>query len=133
MMNIVFSASALPYFITKTSASYVSRSELIQTYLRQEQRTRIRKVPFDQKFHHFLIVLQRRVSATTKPNDFARSLQSRQICFCHTIRYEDDKTVSYKTKLQFCFCFCRTIRYDLRRCCKTRYSLFCFGDSSLLF
>ena len=113
MMNIVFSASALPYFVTKTSASYVSRSKLIQAYLRQEQRTSSRKVPFDQKFHHFLIVLQRRVSATTKPKDFASSLQNGQICFCHTIRYEDDKTVSDKTKRQFCFCFCRTIRYDL--------------------
>ena len=64
MMNIVFSASVLPYFVTKTSASYVSRSELIQAYLRQEQRTSIRKVPFDQKFHHFLIVLRRWASAT---------------------------------------------------------------------
>ena len=65
MIDIVFFASALSYFVTKTSASYVSRSELIQAYLRQEQRTSIRKVPFDQKFHHFLIVLRRWASATT--------------------------------------------------------------------
>ena len=114
MMISRVAASALSYFCAETSASFISRCEDYCIYLPREQRTSIRKVSLYQKLYHFLIVLQRRVSATTKPNDFARSLQSRQICFCHTIRYEDDKTVSYKTKLQFCFCFCRTIRYDLR-------------------
>ena len=75
-MNIVFFASALSYFVTKTSASYVSRSELIQAYLRQEQRTSIRKVPFDQKFHHFLIVLRRWASATTN----ARTARTYTVC-----------------------------------------------------
>ena len=112
MINRV-AASALSYFCAETSASFISRCEDYCTYLPREQRTSIRKVSLYQKLYHFLIVLQRRVSATTKPNDFARSLQSGQICFCHTIRYEDDKTVSDKTKRQFCFCFCRTIRDDL--------------------
>ena len=107
MMIIRVAASALSYFCAETSASFISRCEDNCTYLPREQRTSIRKVSLCQKLYHFLIVLQRRVSATTKPNDFARSLQSGQIYFCHTIRYEDDKTVSYKTKRQVCFCFCR--------------------------
>ena len=44
MMNIVFSASALSYFVTKTSASYISRCVDIQAYLLQKQMTSIRKV-----------------------------------------------------------------------------------------
>ena len=64
MMNIVFSASALSYFATKTSASYISRCVDIQAYLRHRQRTSIRKVSLFQKLHHCLIVLRRRTSAT---------------------------------------------------------------------
>ena len=50
-------ASALSYFVTKTSASYISRCVDIQAYLRHQQRTSIRKVSLFQKLHHFLIVL----------------------------------------------------------------------------
>ena len=70
MMIIRVAASALPYFCAETSASFISRCEDNCTYLPREQRTSIRKVSLYQKLHHFLIVLQRRVSATTKPKDF---------------------------------------------------------------
>ena len=44
--GIVFFASALTYFVAKTCASYISRCVDIKAYLRQEQRTSIRKVSF---------------------------------------------------------------------------------------
>ena len=69
MMINRLSASALTYFCAETSASFISRCEDYCTYLPREQRTSIRKVSLYQKLHHFLIVLQRRVSATTKPKD----------------------------------------------------------------
>ena len=65
MMNIVFFASALKYFIAKTCTLYKSRCLEIQAYLQHEQRTNIRKVSLFQKLHHCLIVLRRRTSATT--------------------------------------------------------------------
>ena len=80
MINRV-AASALSYFCAKTSASYVSRSVDIQACLSETQRTNIRKVPLYHKFHHHLIVLQRRYIGDNQPNDFASRLQSTQIGF----------------------------------------------------
>ena len=61
---IVFFASALTSFVAETSTSSISRCQDIQAYFSREQRTRIDKVSLYQKLHHFLIVLERRLSAT---------------------------------------------------------------------
>ena len=59
-------ASALSYFLAKTCASYISGCVDIQAYLRQQQRTNIRKVSLFQKLHHCLIVLRRRIGDTQR-------------------------------------------------------------------
>ena len=84
MMNIVFSASALSYFVTKTSASYISRCVDIQAYLRHGQRTSIRKVSLFQKLHHFLIVLRPHYQRDQKPN--RTTIQAvESLTFCLTL------------------------------------------------
>ena len=83
MINRV-AASALSYFFTKTSASYISRCVDIEAYLLQKQRTSIRKVPLFQKLYHFLIVLRPHYQRDQKPN--RTTIQAvESLTFCLTL------------------------------------------------